>query len=277
MKNDRGNICFEHIRAYVSEDYLAGKLASLAYPDKDNAKRASFSGYEICGTDMEKGNGLLEIYREKCGDHGIGGYAKTQREAVGKLFFTEGTDILTGDPGSGKTTIIRTLAVLFALAGEDTYVLSPTGKAVKRIEELLDSPDIPDRIKSHIHLMTVHKHVYAISSRIPKHPGIYISDESSMLDTEIFTRLISVIPEGSKLILSGDTRQLGSSGTGSPFRDAIGSGAFRHIHLEGSYRHSNPAIMSLTEIIRRPAHGPDQADQVCEMAGGMRISMRCHP
>lgn len=277
VKNDRGNIYFEHMRAYVSEDYLAGKLASLAYPDKDNAKRASFPEYEICGTDMEKGDRLLEIYREKCGDHGIGGYAKTQREAVGKLFFTEGTDILTGDPGSGKTTIIRTLAVLFSLAGEETYVLSPTGKAVKRIEELLDSPDIPERIKAKIHLMTVHKHVYTISSRVPKHPGIYIADESSMLDTEIFTRLISVIPEGSKLILSGDIRQLGSSGTGAPFRDAIESGAFRHIHLEGSYRHSNPAIMSLAEIIRRPAHGPDQADQVCEMAGGMRISMRCHP
>jgi len=197
------------------------------------------------------GKYLLDGYASMFGDHGVGDYAVSQTEAIGKILSSSGTDILTGEPGSGKTTIVRAVSILAAFAGMRVNILSPTGKAVKRTEELLNAASVTEDILKRISLMTVHKYVYSMSGRKPsKDPAFFIIDECSMLDTDIFAKLMFLVSPGSKLILSGDTDQLMGTGSGSPFREIIDSGMFRHIALQGSYRQTNPSIRQLAEKIR---------------------------
>ena len=138
----------------------------------------------------------LDGYASMFGDHGVGDYAVSQTEAIGKILSSSGTDILTGEPGSGKTTIVRAVSILAAFAGMRVNILSPTGKAVKRTEELLNAASVTEDILKRISLMTVHKYVYSMSGRKPsKDPAFFIIDECSMLDTDIFAKLMFLVQD----------------------------------------------------------------------------------
>ena len=175
----------------------------------------------------------MDGYASCSGTTAWGDYAVSQTEAIGKILSSSGTDILTGEPGSGKTTIVRAVSILAAFAGMRVNILSPTGKAVKRTEELLNAASVTEDILKRIIFIFFYKYVYSMSRRKPsKDSAFFIFDELSMLDTDIFAKLMFLVFTGSEAYPVGRYRP--AHGTGSvPFREIIDSGMFRHIALQG--------------------------------------------
>lgn len=153
-----------------------------------------------------------------------------QNKAVRDLILRGGHfSILTGGPGTGKTTIIRTLVNKILLQYPDTKIclLAPTGKASKRIGEVFGGMEMK--------ISTVHKFLgfghglYAKALMEIQHIDIVIVDESSMVDLSLFEKLLDTLNiERTKIIFVGDVDQLPSIGAGNVLCDLINLG----VHTE---------------------------------------------
>lgn len=166
--------------------------------------------------------------------------AEKQREAVvGAL--SNGLFIITGGPGTGKTTIINVLIKYLAAAGEEFVLAAPTGRAAKRmteatgyesstIQRLLGlSPGGPDG----------NAFSYEYNEDNPLEADAVIIDEMSMVDLPLFKSLLSAIVPGTRLIMVGDTNQLPSVGPGSVLRDLIRSECIGVARLDRIFRQSD--------------------------------------
>ena len=159
-----------------------------------------------------------------------------QREAVSTAV-RGGITIITGGPGTGKTTIIRTLIRYFDTEGEDVLLAAPTGRAAKRMTEaagreaktihrLLEAAGAPDTGRTE----------FARNEDNPLEGDVVIIDEMSMVDIYLMQSLLRALTPGMKLILTGDASQLPSVGPGNVLRDLIASGCFRVVRLEKIFR-----------------------------------------
>ena len=154
----------------------------------------------------------------------------TQMSAVKKAL-KNSFALITGGPGTGKTTLIR--AIIAAANG--VLLAAPTGKAAKRMEE-----------STGVHSCTIHrllgakmendKLVYEYNKDNPLNAETIIIDETSMLDIEVMYNLLMAVREGTKLIFAGDIDQLPSVGPGQCLNDLINSGAVTLVHLTKIYR-----------------------------------------
>ncbi|WP_245657196.1 SF1B family DNA helicase RecD2 [Herbidospora mongoliensis] len=167
-----------------------------------------------------------------------------QRAAV-TLALTCPVTVLTGGPGCGKSHTVRSIARAVRAMGGSVTLAAPTGKAAKRLSELTGLP-----------AMTVHRMLMApeddgttLFAEAPAKADLIVVDEASMLDLHLAVRLTAAIPDGSHLLLVGDTDQLPSIGPGNVlgdvlkvpevprvrltkvFRQAEGSGIVRAAHL----------------------------------------------
>ena len=161
-----------------------------------------------------------------------------QIEAVVKAY-TNGVSVLTGGPGTGKTTTINTIIKLFDDMGYNVVLAAPTGRAAKRMSEatgweaqtihrLLEvsgnSSDEGGRV------------AFGRNEENPLEADVVIIDEMSMVDIHIFHALLKAIPVGVRLVLVGDVNQLPSVGPGNVLKDIIESGAFCVVKLEKIFR-----------------------------------------
>lgn len=159
-----------------------------------------------------------------------------QREAV-VTALSNGVSIITGGPGTGKTTIINVLIRYLVRAGEEFVLAAPTGRAAKRmtettgyesstIQRLLGlSPGGGDRSFS-----------YEYNEDNPLEVDSIIVDEMSMVDLPLFKALLCATVPGTRLIMVGDTNQLPSVGPGSVLKDIISSGCFPVVKLDRIFR-----------------------------------------
>ena len=162
-------------------------------------------------------------------------YAPKQKEAIANAF-DNGVMILTGGPGTGKTTIIRALLRIFEILGMETALAAPTGRAAKRMSEVT------------IHeAKTIHRMLemerseddYPKFHRDEENPldeMVVIVDESSMIDLHLMAALLKAMRRGSRLILVGDADQLPSVGCGNILADLIASGCFKTLCLTEIFR-----------------------------------------
>ena len=169
-------------------------------------------------------------------------YAETQREAI-RTAVERGLLILTGGPGTGKTTALKGILRLFERQGLDIALAAPTGRAAKRMTELTG------RDAKTIHrLLEVEwdEHdnpVFKRGLRNPLECEVLILDELSMVDIYLFASLLQALPFGCRLILVGDADQLPPVGAGNVLADLIGSGLLPVICLTEVFRQAMDSLI----------------------------------
>ena len=161
-----------------------------------------------------------------------------QKEAV-LACITNGVFILTGGPGTGKTTTIRTMIEYFVRNRCDVLLAAPTGRAAKRMEEatgyaaktihrLLEVSGSPDGDEE--------RPRFNRNEYNPLEADVVIVDEMSMVDIYLLHALLMAITPGTRLIMAGDMNQLPSVGPGNVMKDMLRSNVFPTIKLETIYR-----------------------------------------
>ena len=161
-----------------------------------------------------------------------------QREAVVEAV-CNGLLILTGGPGTGKTTTINAMIQYFASKGLDILLAAPTGRAAKRMTEttgyvastihrLLELSGVVDESSANVR--------FERNQENPLEADVIIIDEMSMVDINLIHALLAAILPGTRLILVGDMNQLPSVGPGSVLRDMIRSQCFKVVELTKIFR-----------------------------------------
>jgi exodeoxyribonuclease V alpha subunit len=162
---------------------------------------------------------------------------KRQREAV-KEALKRGVFILTGGPGTGKTTTIKAIIEALVLRGDDVALAAPTGRAARRMTEATGH-----EAKTIHRLLEVQpagddsrRSVFSRNEDNPIEYDAIIIDEMSMVDISLFDALLRAVGKGTRLIMSGDVNQLPSVGPGNVLKDIIDSDMFSVIRLETIFR-----------------------------------------
>lgn len=215
---DEPNIYLDYL--YISESYIASKLAKMALNED----------FKI----------LFNIEKEvkKSIESQLIRLSEIQIDAI-KSCFEENISIITGGPGTGKTTIINTISKIFLENGYNISLCAPTGRAAKRIEETTG-----------IEAKTIHRMLGYIPSSYddighfeynednPLDTDLIIIDEMSMVDVVLFEKLLRGIKDNTKLIIVGDVDQLPSVGAGNVLKDLINSNKIKYTKLIDIFRQS---------------------------------------
>ena len=170
--------------------------------------------------------------------------------------------VITGGPGTGKTTLIRTLCALFQKLRQKVLLCAPTGRAARRLSE------VTDKNARTLHKLLLYDPETEIFGRNPENPletDVVIVDETSMVDTLLMFHLTQAVPVNSVLILVGDIFQLPSVGPGNVLADIIHSGAVKTFALTRIFRQAekSPIIMNAHAIRKgkMPVLKPDPGNQ----------------
>ena len=164
--------------------------------------------------------------------------------------------VITGGPGTGKTTSIRAILGLFDEMGLETLITAPTGRAAQRMAELTG------REASTVHRLLEASFapdgdgiVWGRDESAPLECGALILDESSMVDITLMRALLAAIPPGCRLIMVGDADQLPSVGPGNVFADIIRSGIVPVVRLTDIFRQSaGSRIVRNAHMINKGEH-----------------------
>lgn len=194
---------------------------------------------------MTQGNGW-EPSEEKRVQQRIGMLEKTQKIRLDELqkqavleSIKNGIMILTGGPGTGKTTTINTMIGYFAEEGMDIFLAAPTGRAAKRMTEATGYEAKTIHRLLELNGASVEEKRLAKFERNEENPleaDVIIIDEMSMVDIHLFQALLKAIMPGTRLIMAGDINQLPPVGPGQVLRDLIDSGCFPKVMLQKIFR-----------------------------------------
>ena len=148
--------------------------------------------------------------------------------------------IITGGPGTGKTTTINTIIQYFEMEGMEIQLAAPTGRAAKRMTEATGYEARTIHRMLELTGMPGEKEVTGMhferNEENPLDADVIIIDEMSMVDINLLHSLLKAIPVGTRLILVGDVNQLPSVGPGNVLRDIIDSGQFNVVKLTKIFR-----------------------------------------
>ena len=210
--------------SYESEKYIARKLDLL---DKTCAS--------VSAEDM---NAFINREESRSSIR----YAPLQRKAIYSSL-ESGVMILTGGPGTGKTTVVRALIDIFESMGFEVALAAPTGRAANRMSEATS------REAKTIHRlleMDFSESIYGKFNRDEDNlldEEVIIVDEASMIDQNLMCALLKAIKPGARLIIIGDSDQLPSVGAGNVLRDLIAGGRFATIRLNEIFRQASESLI----------------------------------
>ena len=172
-------------------------------------------------------------------------FADEQRQAI-TAGVKEGLCIITGGPGTGKTTIIKCMIRIFEKMGLTVVLGAPTGRAAKRITETTG------REAKTIHRLLEMEFISSDDSPSfvrdegnPIEADVIIIDEASMIDILLMNSLLKALAPGAKLILVGDVDQLPSVGPGNVLRDMIESKVITTVRLRHIYRQADESLITV--------------------------------
>ena len=165
--------------------------------------------------------------------------AKKQVEAI-KCATENKVMVITGGPGTGKTTIINAILKIFSKLKVRIMLAAPTGRAAKRMSETTGHE------AKTIHRMleySIKKGGFQKNDEYPLDCDLVIVDEASMIDTILMHHLLKAIPPKATFILVGDVNQLPSVGAGNVLRDIIASGAVPVVELNEIFRQAKESLI----------------------------------
>ena len=205
---------------YEAENYISSKISKMIF-------NKEFKILENIDKEIENFIKKLSIK-----------LSKIQISAI-KSCFLQNVSIITGGPGTGKTTIINTIANIFLSLGYNIALAAPTGRAAKRIEETtkIESKTI-HRLLGYVPNKYDDFGYFEYNEKNTLDVDLVIIDEMSMVDVLLFEKLLKGIKESTKLIIVGDVDQLPSVGAGNVLRDLIESNVIKYTKLTDIFRQS---------------------------------------
>lgn len=205
---------------YEAENYISSKISKMIF-------NKEFKILENIDKEIEDFIKKLSIK-----------LSKIQISAI-KSCFLQNVSIITGGPGTGKTTIINTIANIFLSLGYNIALAAPTGRAAKRIEETtkIESKTI-HRLLGYVPNKYDDFGYFEYNEKNTLDVDLVIIDEMSMVDVLLFEKLLKGIKESTKLIIVGDVDQLPSVGAGNVLRDLIESNVIKYTKLTDIFRQS---------------------------------------
>jgi len=170
-----------------------------------------------------------------------------QREALHGVL-THRVSVVTGGPGTGKTTLIKSICGLFADEGKQVRLCAPTGRAARRLFE------VTGKEAETIHKMLEYspaEGVFLVNEKEPLEADVIVVDEMSMVDVLLMHQLLKATPMTTRLILVGDVFQLPPVGPGNVLGDIVGSGKIPVYLLTEIHRqHEKSLIISNAHRVR---------------------------
>ena len=219
--NDKDFIFLQ--KQHASEVYISQRLkVILQYPPQ------SIIGIEAEIEAIEKAHSLS--------------YAEKQQEAI-RAALEKGLLILTGGPGTGKTTTLNAIINILRAKGEEVLLAAPTGRAAKRMSELTGEEAKTIHRMLQVDWDEQDNPVFSRNERNPLECDCLVIDELSMVDSYLFESVLRALPLSCRLILVGDTDQLPSVGAGNVLGDLIGSRMFPTVQLKEIFRQSMESLI----------------------------------
>ena len=211
-------------QSWEDETYVVTRIEAML-ADKPDALR----GVERTISEIEREQGVQ--------------YAPLQRQAV-ELAAKEELLLLTGGPGTGKTTSVRAIVALFERMGLNVLLAAPTGRAAKRMGELCgrDAQTIHRMLGMTFNDQTGEV-TFTKGEKEPLEADALIVDETSMVDLSLMRALLAALRPGCRLVLVGDPDQLPSVGAGNVFSDLIRSGRIATVALRDIFRQAEQSMI----------------------------------
>lgn len=169
-------------------------------------------------------------------------YADLQKNAI-KAALDKGILILTGGPGTGKTTTLKAIIDILKKNGEKVFLAAPTGRAAKRMSELTGEEAKTIHRMLQVEWDNHDKPVFMKNEHNPLECDAVIVDELSMVDITVMEGLLSAVPLGCRFIMVGDTDQLPSVGAGNILGDLIASKIIPTVELKEIFRQSRESLI----------------------------------
>lgn len=197
---------------------------------------------EFAGHSFPEPRGLDRQIQAIAKESGIE-YSEEQTQAIREAV-TSGLLLITGGPGTGKTTILRGILELLGQNQLSCLLAAPTGRAAKRLTEVTgeDASTIHRLLEAGIDPATG-KMFFARDAENPLKCDAVIVDEMSMVDVSLLYSLLQAIPTGKRLILVGDPDQLPPVGPGFPFGDMLRSGSLPTVRLTEIFRQAQKSLI----------------------------------
>ena len=226
----------------LNRDKLAGitviYLPQLYEAETESTRRL----LEFAGNTFPAPKNLDKLIASVAKDSGID-YSGQQLQAIREAA-TSGLLLITGGPGTGKTTILNGILELFGRMQLRTLLAAPTGRAANRLSEVTgdDASTIHRLLEAGIDPATG-KMFFARDEENPLKCDAVIVDEMSMVDVQLLHSLLRAIPQGKRLILVGDPDQLPPVGPGFPFGDMLRSGVLPSVRLTEIFRQAQKSLI----------------------------------
>ncbi|PHV69840.1 ATP-dependent RecD-like DNA helicase [Sporanaerobium hydrogeniformans] len=176
-----------------------------------------------------------------------------QKEAI-KHVLTYGVTVITGGPGTGKTTTINALLNMLEKAGDEVLLAAPTGRAAKRMSEAtgIEAQTIHRLLEINYIREDASRQMFNRNEENPLEADVIIVDEMSMVDITLMHALLKAVVEGQRLVLIGDADQLPSVGAGNVLKDIIKSKRLPVVRLVQIFRQaSQSAIIRNAHLINK--------------------------
>ena len=226
----------------LSTDTLAG-ISIIYLPELYEAETQSALLLKRLADQPHSAPRSLEKMLRSCAQSGDVDYSAQQADAI-RQAAQRGLLLITGGPGTGKTTLLKGILSLYDQMGLKTLLAAPTGRAAKRISE------VTGRDASTIHRLleaTIDPHTgkmfFAKDVSSPLSCDAVIVDEMSMVDIQLLHSLLLAIPKSARLIMVGDPDQLPPVGPGFPFGDCLRSGVLPSVRLTEIFRQAQESLI----------------------------------